>query len=175
LVGRLDRAPNGAFPVTPMVHAGIPHDLSPRGPRRRRWRRARPWRSPVVAGRATVIVVPVTAVVPVLVGAPAWFPLLSRAPVVVIHRYRRRSGLGGARGQPQRGHSQTAGRQRTGAQANPRSFLRVGIHEIGMPSKRYVKPFLPFAHVKFSAQPTHIWGKGLRGIRASDGYLFGTM
>lgn len=115
-----------------MVHAGIPDDLSPGRPRWRRWRRPRPRRSPV-AGRTAVVVVPVTAVVPVLVGAPARVPLFARAPVVVIHRRRRRRRRSSACGQSECGQGQTACGQRTRTQPNPRSWLRVGIHPAVLP------------------------------------------
>lgn len=131
LLGRLHRAPVGAFPVTPMVHAGIPYDLSPRRPRRRWGRWSRPWRSPV-AGRAAIVVVPVTAVVPVLVRAPARIPLFARAPVVVIDGCRRRRRRGDAGGQSEGGHGQAAGRDNAGAQPGPRSCWCVGIHAAGI-------------------------------------------
>ena len=123
----LEPDPHSVIPEPPTIRAGVPDGVSPRRPRRWRWRRRRPrrWRAP--PGRAGVVV-PVMAVIPVPVVAPARVSLVARAPVIVIHGCGRRRRLSGAGGQSEGGHGQAAGRQRTSAQANPRPCLRVGIH-----------------------------------------------
>jgi hypothetical protein len=124
----LDRDPDWAVPVSPTV---IPRHLSPRRPWRcRRWRR-RPWWRPVarsVAGRATVVVLPVAAVIPVEIRAPTIVPIVAGAPVVVKHRSRRRRRLGDARGQSEGGQGNATTRQHAGAQAKPRSCFLVSSH-----------------------------------------------
>src|SRR5208283_6176685 len=92
----LDRDPHPVVPESPTIRAGVPLDLSPRRPRRWRWWRRSPRRRWTVTDRAAVVVVPVTAVVPVRVRAPALVPAVARAPVMVIHRCRRRCRLRGA-------------------------------------------------------------------------------
>jgi hypothetical protein len=124
---RLERNPNSAVPETPIIHTGVPHDLSPRCPRRWRWHRPRPRRR-TIAGRAAVVVVPVTAVVPVRVVAPAPVPIVARAPVMVVRGCGRRHRLRGAGGQSESRCGDPAGRQCAGAQAKPRSWLRAYIH-----------------------------------------------
>jgi hypothetical protein len=98
-----ERNPDWAVPVSPTIRSGVPHDLSPRRPRRWPGRRRRPRRGSSITRRATVAVVPVTAVIPVLVRAPAVVPLLARAPVMVVHGCRRRCCLGDARGHAEGG------------------------------------------------------------------------
>ena len=135
----LDRPPDWPFPVSPAV---VPRDLSPRRPRRRRRWRRRPRRrtetgaTRTITSRATVVVVPVAAVVPILVRAPTVVPLVAGAPVVVVHRGGRGRRLGDSRGQPQSGQGHAATYQRTGAQAKPRRCLRVSSHAgKGFPEK----------------------------------------
>jgi hypothetical protein len=93
-----ERDPDWAIPVAPIIHTGVPHDLGPRRPRRRGRHRPRPRRRSTITGWAAVVVVPVTAVIPVLVRAPAVVPLVPRAPVMVVRGGRRRHRLGNGRG-----------------------------------------------------------------------------
>src|ERR1700739_5177043 len=105
-----------------MVLALVPDDPSPRRPRRRWWRVPRPRRR-AIAGRTAVVVVPVTAAVPVLVRAPAVVPTVARAPVVVISRCRWGHRLGGAGGQAESACGHATSRPRAGAPTEPRPCL----------------------------------------------------
>jgi hypothetical protein len=121
----LEGNPDSVVPESPTI---IPLDLSPGRPRRRRWRRRRPRRRWTIAGRAVVVVVPVTAVIPVRVRAPALVPLVARAPVMVIDGCRRRRRLGDARDQPECGQGHATSCQRASAQAKPPFCSHVCIH-----------------------------------------------
>ena len=124
----LEPDPDSVVPETPIVHTGVPHDLRPRRPRRWRRHRPRPRRRRTIAGGSAVVVVPVTAAVPVGVRAPALVPLVARAPMMVIHGCWWRRRLGSPRGQSQHGCGHTPGRERPGAQAKPWPCLCVCTH-----------------------------------------------
>jgi len=130
----------------PTIRFGVPDNLSLRCPTRWRWRRPR-GRSITgsITGRSitgwapVVVVVPVTAVIPVRVRAPALVPRVARAPVMVICGCRRRRCLGNARGQSECGQGHAASRQRASAQAKPRFCLLVDIHFLRIPLKKVSK------------------------------------
>ena len=111
----------------------VPHQLSPGRPRRWRWLRRRPRRrdSPGPPARRTNLAcrtLPVMAVIPVPVVslAPARVSLITRAPVIVGRRSRRR--LGDAAGQSESEQDQSTTRQHACAQPNPRSRSRRCTH-----------------------------------------------
>jgi hypothetical protein len=110
-----DRGPDSVVPESPSVGSLVPHHLSPRRPRRWRRRRRRPRRrhSPGPEARWTNLTcrtLPVVALIPIPVvgSAPAWVPLITRAPVRAWHRGR----LGaGAASQSESEQSQPASHQ----------------------------------------------------------------
>ena len=90
---RLDRSPYSVVPESPHTGGRVPHELSPRRPRRGRWLRRRPHRCgpPGPRARRTTLArrtLPVVAMtpVPVVNSAPARVPLITWAPVTVGRR-----------------------------------------------------------------------------------------
>jgi len=101
---RSDRIPYSAVPEAPTIGCLVPHHLSPRRPRRWRWLLRCPRRrdSPGPKARRTTLTcrrLPVVAVMPVPVvgGAPARVPVITRAPVIARRRDRSRLGPRAAR------------------------------------------------------------------------------
>ncbi len=144
-----DRSPEPVVPDSPDASRRVPHQLSPRRPRRRRWLRRRPRRrgTPRSPTRRTALgrTLPVVAVIPVpLVDvAPARIPLITRAPVIARRWDRGRPDQGGgAAGQSEGGQGQPATQQRARRPPNPRSRSLYGRHlpriSLGRESKQVV-------------------------------------
>lgn len=120
-----DGRPYPVVPEAPIGISRVPHQLSPRGPRRLRWLWGRPRRrgSPRPparrAGRAAGML-PIVAAIPVPVqdAAPRRAPLIARAPVIRRGRCRLRTR---AAGQSQNGQRQSAAHQHTRSPPQPRS------------------------------------------------------
>jgi hypothetical protein len=132
----LDRSPYSVVPESPNIGSRVPHQLSPRRPRRWRWLRRRPRRrrSPGPPARRTPLAgrtLPVVAAIPVpVVGvAPARVPLIPWAPVIAGRRGRGRLGPGaGAVSRSESGQGQPDTHQHTRGPPNPRSRLPHGRH-----------------------------------------------
>jgi hypothetical protein len=129
-----DRHPYSVVPESPTIRSRVPHQLSPRRPRRWRWLRRRPRRrrSPGAPARRTTLgcrALPVMAAIPVpVVGvAPARIPSITRAPVRAGRRGRLGPGAG-AVGQSQSGQSQPATQQDARTPPDPRSRLFFSRH-----------------------------------------------
>jgi hypothetical protein len=129
------------------IRVGVPGDLSLTRPTRWRWGRSITGSitgsvTGSITGRSVigwatiVVVVPVTAVIPVRVRAPALVPLVAWAPVMVVCGCGRRRCLGDARGQSKCGQGHAASRQRASAQAKPWFCLLVDIHFLRLPLKK---------------------------------------
>jgi hypothetical protein len=132
----LDRSPYPVVPESPTIGIGIPHQVSPRRPRWWRWLRRRPRRrgsprSPADQAAWSTLVgasrtLPVVTVIRVQVVAPTRIPWITRAPVRVGRRRRRR--LGDAASRPESEHGQTTTGQHACAEPNPRSRSPHGTH-----------------------------------------------
>lgn len=92
----LGRSPYSVVPESPNIGSRVPHQLSPRRPRRLGWPRRRPSqrRSPGPPPTLACRTLPVVAVIPVPVVdvAPARVPLITWAPVIGGRRGRGRLG-----------------------------------------------------------------------------------
>ena len=121
-----DRRPYSVVEESPTIGSGVPHQVGPGRPRRwrrlrRRPRRRRPqWAPADQAARPTLVrasrTLPVVAVIRVQVVAPARIPWITRAPVVVGRRSRRR--ISDSASQSESGQRQTTS-QHACAQPNP--------------------------------------------------------
>jgi hypothetical protein len=126
----LDRSPYPVVPESPNTGGRVPHQLSPRRPRRLRWRRRRPRRCgpPGPRARRTTLAcwtLPVVAMIPVPVvgSAPARVPLITRAPAIAGRRGGGRLSPGAAN-QPEAAQRQRATRQRAARPPNPLLYSR---------------------------------------------------
>jgi hypothetical protein len=128
-----DRRPYSVVPESPATRSRVPHQLSPRRPRRWWWLRGRPRRRRSPARRTTLgcRTLPVIAAIPVpVVGvAPAWVRLIAWAPVRAGRRGRGRLGPGaGAAGRSESRQCQPATQQRARRPPDPRPRLLCSRH-----------------------------------------------
>jgi hypothetical protein len=140
----LDRSPYSVVEEPPTIGRGVPHQVRLGRPRRWRWLRRRPRRRGSPGSPAdwpTLIrdsrTLPVVAVIPVPVVAPARVPVITWAPVIAGPRDRRRLGPGvGAASQSESRQRQRASRQRAGIKAKPRSRL---LHSRSLRSQTFIR------------------------------------